>query len=283
MTQTFDRDFWQSVVDSGFALPAGYSAGMLAPHLIELLGSPDPFLRDEVAYLAFYHWMVKNPAEMSDDEVRATRDKLLENLQHDSGETGTGTTFMRSFSALILSLVVYRDLVNSFMDGLEIKRVLDAALDYLRTEQDWRGYVDGQGWVHAVAHTADLLKFLARSSKTGPRDHRAIIDTIYDVLTAPRTSFLTHDEDERLSLTVLDVLKRDLIDTASWLAWVQRFVDWYNANKSGAFSPDKHAPYINVKTFLRSVYLRVENAEEVPAAGVVFRAGLLQAARHFSA
>lgn len=282
MTKTIDRNFWQSIVDSGFALPAGYSAGMLAPHLVDLLGSSDPFLRDDVAYVGFYQWMVKNPAEMSNAEVRGVYDRLMTNLQHGIGEQDTDSAFTRSFSALALSLVVYRDLSHPFMQGEEIKALLDATLNYLQAERDWRGYLAEGGWVHAVAHTADLLKFLVRSPKTGARDHRAIIDTLYEVLTAPRTSFLTHDEDERLSLMILEVLKRDLIDTASWLAWVQRFVDWYNTNKSGDFSPEKHAPYINSKNFLRSVYLRVENAEEIPAAGVVFRAGLLAAARHFS-
>lgn len=282
MTTTFNRDFWRAIVENGYSLPAGYSAGMLAPHLTELLADPDPFLRDQVAYVAFYHWMVKNPAEMADDEVRGLTLQLRENLTANIGASGDDSVYRRSFSALVLSLVVYRDLNRPFMQQTEVKALFDDTLDYLQAERDWRGYTDENGWMHALAHTADLLKLLARHPHTGASDHRAIIDALYDVLTTPTGRVLTHDEDERLALAVLDVLQRDLIDTASWLAWVQRFVSWYEAHKNGAFSPQKHAPYMNVKNFLRSVYFRVEGAENVPAAGVVFRAGVLAAARHFS-
>ena len=39
------------------------------------------------------------------------------------------------------------------------------ALAYLAAELDLRGIEPRVGWIHATAHTADLLKFLARNPR----------------------------------------------------------------------------------------------------------------------
>lgn len=283
---SFDRSFWQAVVEGGFALPAGYSAGMLLPHLAELLASPDPYLRETVAAGALVQWVVRRPEETSDAECRALRDTLLEERLFDGiGEQGTNSVFRRSFAALALSMLVYRDNERPYLGAAEISALHDAALNLLRREADRRGYVEDRGWASVLTHTADLLKFLARSPHTGPQMHRAAIEAIFDAMTAPLPPVLTHDEDERLAAAVVAILQRDLIDTASWLGWVQQFVDWRvrTSEATGTFEAKSHAAYHNVKRFLRSLYFQVEGNESIPAAGVVFRAGVLAAARQFSA
>ena len=72
----------------------------------------------------------------------------------------------RSYSALALAILAFRDVEDHFLDADRVHALLDAGLDYLLDEPDRRGYVPELGWINATAHAADLLKFLVRNPLT---------------------------------------------------------------------------------------------------------------------
>ena len=100
---------------------------------------------------------------------------------------------------------------------------LDDALAYLRDERDLRGIEPRVGWIHATAHTADLLKFLARDARFAPADHVRLLDAAWSKLTAPGTPVFTHAEDERLAAALVSVARRADFDPASLDPWLARF------------------------------------------------------------
>lgn len=267
-----DKTFWQQIVENDCAVPAGQTAAELTPQLLEILGSTDPELRDDVAYIVFARWIVRDE-HYSPDDLRGLITILTDNLSWKIGEQDTESVLLRSFSALVLSLIAYYDVLKQFLDDDEVSALLDAAMEYLLAEEDLRGYVEGAGWIHATAHTADLLKFLARNPKTTGNDHRQILGAIFDKLSAPVTYIYVHDEDERLVLAVVDVLRRELVTLGDWKGWLDRFRTWKHVTVTGeAFVVTIHAPYQNCKTFLRSLYFtlsaiveRDEHPEIAPA------------------
>jgi hypothetical protein len=253
-----DKAFWQSIVQNDCAVPEGYTVQQLTPQLLELLGSPDPELRDDVAYLVFARWIVRDE-RYTPDEIRNLIKTLTTNLKYNIIEQGGDSTLLRSFSALTLSLIAYYDVQKPFLTTEEVDGLLQAGLEYLAAERDLRGYVPGIGWIHATAHTADLLKFLARNPKTEGGAHLQILSAIADKLMQPIAYVYIHDEDERLTLVVSDVLKRGTLNHQAIIGWMERFREWKAQSRSdGIFDPTVHAPYTNIKTFMRSVYFVVQ-------------------------
>jgi carboxypeptidase C (cathepsin A) len=55
---------------------------------------------------------------------------------------------------------------------------------YLRDERDLRGLEPRVGWIHATAHTADLLKFLARDGRLRPADQARLLDAAWAKMAA---------------------------------------------------------------------------------------------------
>ena len=53
-------------------------------------------------------------------------------------------------------------------------------MNYLKDEQDVRGFDARLGWLHSVAHTADLLKFLARSPHLQVQEQAVVLKAIAD-------------------------------------------------------------------------------------------------------
>ncbi|HEX2621240.1 MAG TPA: DUF2785 domain-containing protein [Phototrophicaceae bacterium] len=253
-----DKAFWQSIVEHDCAVPEGYTVEALTPELLELLGSPDPELRDEVAYMVFARWIVRDD-HYRPHELQALIDVLKHNLNVGIGDQDTDSVLKRSFSALTLSLIAYYDVQKRQFATREINDLVETGVEYLLAEQDLRGWIPGLGWVHATAHTADLLKFLARHPNSYGGDHLTILNGIVDKLTQPVNHVFIHDEDERLTMAVLEILKRGMVSQGILIGWLERFHDWkVKMPQDGNFDPTIHAPYMNQKNFLRSLYFTLQ-------------------------
>lgn len=140
----------------------GVDAGSLTLDMLTHLGSIDAELRDRLIYTTFVKWA--RAGLYAPDRYRALLNSLLDDrhLFHGLGERDTDTVFMRSFSALLCVWSVYHHRQQPYLAREEVLAAFDRVLDYFSREVDLRGYVEGKGWAHAVAHTADLLDEFAQ-------------------------------------------------------------------------------------------------------------------------
>lgn len=174
---------WSAIAASG-TVPAGESALGLTLELSEFLGSPDPVQRDDWAYGLSANWIVRQKL-LEPDELRELLRRWAANLERGLGSSGDESVLLRSFSALSLSLIAARDLQTPFLDEQEVRALLERAVDYSAREQDLRDWDPELGWIHAVAHTADLLKFLARNPHVDAAGLERILGAVERRLSTP--------------------------------------------------------------------------------------------------
>lgn len=215
-----DKAYWQAIVANGFTPAADAPMPPLLRELSRYLGSADPELRDGIAYSVLTQWIYVKQ-DVPADLLRGLSAEWTANLSRGIGENGTDSVFLRSFSALMLSVAVALDNEVPWLDESRFDRLLLAALAYLREEQDTRGFDAGKGWIHSVAHTADLLKFLGRSRHLAPEDQAAILSAIAEKL-AQLDHVLVHGEDERLARAVISILARPDVNTAAFDAFLEQ-------------------------------------------------------------
>jgi hypothetical protein len=275
-----DKAFWKAVAENHYAPPSGHELMALTDELDSYLGSEDPELRDEIAIETLTHWITGG--YYRPDQIRELLRRWTANLQHGIGENGTTSVLLRSFSALMLSIIAYHDWKTDFLGDEEIAALLDAAIEYCEAEQDVRGYEEPYGWLHSAAHTADLLKFLARNPKTDESGQRRVLMAIAGKVTAPRTLVFTYSEYDRLGYVVLDVAKRGDLDSASYMSWIERLVA-VKAEETTAERNVYHAMYQNTKHFIRAAYfILAHQQDESPLDGLdEVQRLLFEASRHF--
>ena len=237
---------------------------ILLPGLLGFLASPDPVLRDDVAYMIFVNWITRDK-HFSSTELRDLITILTGNLNQDISTNPPNVALLRSFSVLVLSIIAYYDCQSPFLTEDEISSLLDKTLTYLNAETDLRAYVDNIGWVHATAHSADVLKFLCRNPKTNTMQHEQVLNTIFERLTMPVDTIFTHNEDERLCLTVLDIVRRTSISIDTWQTWLTGFRNW-KASKPGSAGFNKiiFAPFMNCKKLSEKSLLCTEIPRLIP-------------------
>jgi hypothetical protein len=213
-----DRAFWMALATKDFAVPEGESAGALALEAADLLFSPDPALRDGVDYEALARWVYRDGLVLPADLERL-RLRLQAGLKTGLGETDSSSVYGRSFSAIGLSILAAADLKKPSMTQEAFDDLLAASTAYLVAEKDVRGFVAGSGWVHATAHTADVLKFLSRNSKLTPAGQARVVAAISARLRTAGVVF-SWGEDERLALALLSLTRRKDFDPKPFEAWL---------------------------------------------------------------
>jgi hypothetical protein len=213
-----DRPFWMALAAKDFAVPEGESAGALALEAADLLASPDPALRDGVGYEALARWIYRDGLVPTADLERL-RLRLQTGLKKGLGEGATDAAYGRSFSAIGLAIVAAADLKKPWLSQEGYDDLLAASSAYLGAEKDLRGFVPGGGWVHATAHTADVLKFLARNPKLGAAGQARIVEAVAARLRTAGVVF-AWGEDERLALALLSLTRRKDFDPKPLEAWL---------------------------------------------------------------
>ncbi len=217
-TTAHDRQYFRDIVSNSFAVPASASAFALSQKLAPWLASPDPELRDTLAYTILDIWI--RHGQLTSPQLLILLPSLQQNLTSGIGESGTNSVFKRSFSALTLASIAERDLQQPFLSPAQYRDLLASALAYLRDERDTRGFDPAQGWIHSTAHTADLLAALARNPRFTPADQQALFAAVEQRLRSAGQIY-TFGEQDRLAVALLCVITRDDFDLSHFQNWLE--------------------------------------------------------------
>lgn len=210
--------YWQQVLDSAMAVPSERPLNELTAELVSMLGSSAAVERDETAYPVLASWV---SIGVFDDLLITFADSMAAGLRVGLGGCADDTVFRRSFSALILAECVARDNAASLLPVDAVLRWADQALNWFVREEDQRGWVDGNGWAHAVAHGADLIAQLGESRHLTTEHLGILLDVVAERVMKPTSRVWTDGEDDRLAAAALTVLQRNLVGQAHLDDWVE--------------------------------------------------------------
>ncbi len=244
------REFWQEIVKSKYFVLTDQTPQELLPELLKMLASPDPELRDGFAYPILATWIGRGA--FLQDELKSILETLEQRLETGLGETESDSVFARSFAVLMLAVLVNNQILA--LKKLEVLKLLEVVLQYFDREQDLRGFVQPQGWAHAVAHTADLLDEFAVNLHVQTSELEKILSVITKKVAA-KTVWL-FDEEDRLSYAAARVLERGLLSSE----FVVQCLEDLTLQQSNDLQLNA-IPRHNAKIFLRSLYFQVLKLE----------------------
>ncbi|MGF2615843.1 DUF2785 domain-containing protein [Rossellomorea vietnamensis] len=238
----------------------GYHYELVLDEMIENIGHPDPELRDQLIYTTLYRWVEKDV--LTDNSLRWLLSVSLDDshLFYKIGERSTDTVFTRSFSSLSAALIMRKDAEIQRLPKELILAAIDKTIQYLKAERDTRGYVQGKGWAHSIAHGADLLA----ASIAHPYFQQSQIPACLDAIAScyKKEAVYMDDEDERLIFAVEALLKRGMTE-GRLLEWIHSM----NENLKGQFEETGYSVPLfkrkkNLLDFLKSLYFRMGNIGE---------------------
>lgn len=226
----------------------------LIPAMLAHIGTTDGELRDDLIYSSIAGWIMQNDL-ISKEQCRLIFTTVLddEHLFYKIGEKDTDSVFTRTFSVLLLPPLLIKHRNSPYLDLSEVLRAKECLLRYLIAEEDRRGYVEGRGWAHGVAHCADALDYAAQCHELAVDDLREILAGLKPVITFKEFVY-GFGEDERLVTPVIAMIRRGLIPADELKKWIDQLVNLVNQTPT---MPQKLVSRSNLKNFLQSLYFRL--------------------------
>ena len=245
--------------EGGFKLDDAPRRDALALALADCLGEPDPVVRDLTAFEGLSAWM--RAKALAPETLEALRAKL-QPLLTAPGEDADG--FRRPFAALVMSEVARTDSVEPWMTPEQRAALVADAAAYLSGVRDYRGFKDGEGWRHGVAHGADLALQLVVNPNVDKAQVDALLAAVRSQVVAADGHAYIHGEPGRLARVVFNAANRNLHDAAFWQAWLKDVAapgplgDWFKAFSSEAGLARVH----DTRDFLQALLGLIERSDD---------------------
>ena len=236
-----------------FELENKEEAKALIIPMFAFIGSTDPELRDSLIYVAFYYFIAQYRYFSKEDLKKLLKTALDENhLFYGLGEKETDSVFTRTFSALVVAILIWVHNEDHYLSQEEVIEVKNKCVDYYAKEKDHRGFVPEKGWAHSAAHGADMFEELANSKELTAEAIKDILNCIKNKILAGEYAFIDL-EDERMVTPLINLLKREDFDQSLLINWIKEFENVTYENKY----PDVLRISHNVCGLLKGLYFRI--------------------------
>jgi Protein of unknown function (DUF2785) len=229
--------------------------GTLTNAMLTHIGSTDPELRDHLIYPSLANLIINGSyaRPQLNQLMKICLDEI--HLFYKIGESDEDAVFTRSFSSLIIAVLLHVNVKNAFLSDEEVDGVTVKLLDYLKREEDVRGFVEGKGWAHSIAHIADALDELAKQPQLEEDRLKEIALSIMDKMYVDK-DYLLFEEDERMVVPMVTILERGLDQTILYDK-----IDKTTNELQQNFSGNMRTVYMqrtNIKQFFKSLVLHLD-------------------------
>ncbi|MED3553686.1 DUF2785 domain-containing protein [Cytobacillus praedii] len=229
----------------------------LIEKMLGSIGSIDSELRDKLIYNTFGKLIMEDFLTVK--QMHHIIDICYKNLFFDIGQKASNTVFTRSFSALVIALIIEKDREKRFLSDDIILKLINGSIEYLNLETDIRGYVEEKGWAHSIAHGADLLSETIRHPLFNTKFSYKCLETIKHCLFKESTDDTPYvdDEEERLIFAVEALMEKGITsnEIESWVVELSNELNELLENEG--YSLNFFRKRSNVVNFLRGFYFRL--------------------------
>ncbi|MBC6178893.1 DUF2785 domain-containing protein, partial [Listeria welshimeri] len=200
----YDSHLYTKLKQNEYKLPKDLkTSDKIIDIMLSNLSSTDSILRDTIAYHIFSEWLVIRDNLTIHQKMRIYNYSVnKKNLLFKIDKIDSDAVFQRSFLALIIALLLENNKIHAFLNDKEIEKIFILLNELLKKEQNMLSFVEGKGWSHCIAHTADALDELIYQQTIKNSDVKIIMNSISDFYKT-NTVILTGEEDERLSNIII--------------------------------------------------------------------------------
>lgn len=230
---------WSDIVRCDFAVPSGLDPWESAGRLLEMLRSRDPVERDEYAYSILAVWIGRGV--LSGPRLADMGDRLVDRF--DDSEVQS-----RTFAPLVLASLVAAGTVRPCW--------FTSFARWYATEADTRGYDSERGWLHAVAHGADLLGVFGLRDEVDAAD---LLELAAHRMTAETGHVWRDQEDDRLAIAMARTLSRPSITESAATGWMGVVEEFFSTGRPGPVP----AAASNTMRTLRMLYILVDRGVRI--------------------
>ena len=235
----------QQITEKDFTNISSQQLDSLLDFMLDHIGNDDSYIRDTLIYTGFCELILND--HLSNAQLTKLALTCIDN-NHLYFENKNDAVLTRSFSALAIALLLYRDQNASFLNEGMAVEVLKKSIGYLNFEHDYRGYIEGKGWAHSIAHGSDLLaQAVAHPLFSKVASVEEGMEIVQKCLL---TEYAYIDEEDERMLPVIDALFESGLTEQCFLQWLEQLQQFQHEDHL-----KNYRIHWNIKKFMLSLYI----------------------------
>ncbi|WP_410983437.1 DUF2785 domain-containing protein [Bacillus cereus] len=238
-----------------YAIDSTIGIDDLSSKMLQHIGALDGYLRDKLIYTTFWHLITNDQITQTQLQHLLSQSISEQYLFFKITTEDKDAVFTRSFTTLLIALIISADTKHNFLSESDILKVKDKLILYMKQEHDFRGYVNGQGWAHSIAHVSDTFDELIKNPKLETEHYQEILQTLLEKINV-HTLYYKYEEDERIIYPIVAMLQNGL-EEKELIASLHSLVNQMQSQKTKLSIILYETLYGNVKSFLRSLFFRL--------------------------
>ncbi|MDT0604542.1 DUF2785 domain-containing protein [Thalassotalea castellviae] len=256
-TSTYDKKALLLLKEQNFLIKDTEEKTAVAKQLLDCLASPDPVLRDEIAFTGLSQWLRAN--DFNADFYLAMLTTLSNVI---SADVKDEYSVYQPFAILMLSEVARVDRKSPFLTDVAREKLVALGTKFLRSVDDYRGYHATIGWRHSVAHTADLMLQLSLNPAITKQHLDHMLSALLSQVVAKNDHFYIYGEPKRLAMPVIYIFLNDEYTIENWQTWLNDLTNpaplksWGEVYSSQTGLSKLH----NTQNFLFAIYALIKNS-----------------------
>ncbi|PSL32965.1 uncharacterized protein DUF2785 [Planomicrobium soli] len=228
---------------------------LLVNSMLEHIGSLDSELRDGLIYGTFSKLILEKELDQELLIEILTSCLAANRLFKGIGETETDTVFTRSFTTLLIALILHRNSEEDFLSSDMVFEIKEKLISYIGLENDLRGFVMGKGWAHSIAHVADAFDELIKNKYIHQDFYLEVLKALWNKALVSNAIYI-HDEEERILIPIVKMLNRGL--EHKLIVDLLRNIPLRLEEQKRRIEEENYwILYANCKKFLKSFYIKI--------------------------
>lgn len=245
----------EEIRDNNYVINGALNIDSLSSSMLQHIGVTDSYLRDKLIYSTFYHLIKKDYISHTHLQKLLSESISEKYLFYKIHSDKDDAVFTRAFTTLLIALIIDADTNHNFLSQTDILNVKDKLILYMNKEQDFRGYVQDQGWAHSIAHASDTFEALVNNPKLETSHYEKILQTLLNKVCV-HSIYYKYEEDERLVYPIVIMLQNGLEEEILILA-LRDLVAQLQVQKTTLHIDSYEFLYGNIKSFLRSLFFKL--------------------------
>jgi hypothetical protein len=234
-----------------------YDVKKVIDESLPIIGHHDPKVRDDLVYPVLAHLF--HDKHLNETDLENYLDLLISDdyLCYDMNNRESYSTLIRSFTVLQLVIICFVHRRDHIIKEDKINHLLKRFLDYYREESILTGYDIKVGWIHTIAHSADLFAQLLQVEHFEKKEILNIFYAIQQKMMNDHHDFICN-EDERSVVAIKKVLDLNRLSQDEVQSWLDGFI----IKDKEMIYPNKMILENNIKRFLRSLYFSLNKEDK---------------------
>ena len=198
-------------------------AESLIDEILPFIGDEDPEVRDRTVYGMLAHLF--HDKHLSEERLTYYLRLLISDqfLFYDMGNHIPYSVLKRSFTVLQFVIIVYVHRRDNIISHEDIQALYEAFIKYFEEEKILIGYEEPIGWMHSVAHSADLFAQLMQVSWFEKDQLLTMFHLIAKKIKIDHYLYISN-EDERMVVAIKKGLDQKKLSNEEILQWLDLFL-----------------------------------------------------------